>query len=121
MDSSSLIVKGPSSRAEAIDAIRKLDLSRPWEVQITQYYERHSDAQRRRYRKLVEKIADYTGQSSSYIHEHCKIEFLGLEVVRVGGKVVERPKSTTGLNKRQYMEFMEQVEMWAHSYFGIEL
>lgn len=55
-------------------------------------------------------------------HEVCKYKFLKRERVDEStGEILEYLKSTTDLNKKEFNELIEQLQIWASMTFGINL
>lgn len=54
-------------------------------------------------------------------HEFLKLKFNFEQIVGEGGEVMELPKSTTGLTKTEFGEYIDRVRMWAADFLGINI
>ena len=80
---------------------------------------RRSSEANRRYWLVIHTIADKVkpeGQqySADTWHAYFKLKLLGGDDVKLpNGKVIVVPKSSAELDKHEFHEYAEQVEMWA--------
>ena len=109
------------SRQRAIEAIKALDLSKPWLVSIQRERMRRSLNQNALYHKWIGIIAEHVGDTHNRIHEWCKGEFLPPEFITVEGRSRECRKSTTELDTKEMSRFMDLVYTWATSELGLIL
>lgn len=105
----------------AIDYLHGLDLAKRYEMVVRIHKTKRSADQNARYWGILGIIAEDTGHSSSEIHEWCKHEFLGWDVVCVMEKEIQIPKSTTRCNTKQFADYCTRVEAWAASEMGVKL
>jgi hypothetical protein len=55
------------------------------------------------------------------VHDMMKIKFNYERIVSEHGETLELPKSTTGLTKMQFFEYVENIRMWAAGFLGIDI
>lgn len=107
-----LRVHDPHSRADCLRALAALDLRRPWEVHAKPISRQRTNAQNRRYFHLLRVASDTSGFTTAELHDLCKAHVLGVEVVKLGHTIVERPRSTTKLTVQDFSVYVSQVEAW---------
>jgi len=73
------------------------------------------------YHALVNQVSDQTGHSHTAMHEYFKSEFLGYQNFEVNGRILSRPRSTTGLTTKEFSDYVEQVMAWCAEQFSITL
>lgn len=83
--------------------------------------EKRSNDQNSRYWKLLSKLAEKPVQGVKYSsetwHTYCKFKWLGAEDITLpNGKVITQPKSTAGLTKPEFSEYMMNVETWCNEH-----
>jgi hypothetical protein len=115
------VLRSSKERGHVIDILQGLDLSQRYELVLRLHKSRRSKSQNARYWAIIGVIAADTGHTAEELHEYCKREFLGLEVVHIFGKEHERTRSTTGMNTKEFSDYCERVEAWAVSELGVEL
>lgn len=69
-----------------------------------------SISQHRYYWACLEVIANHTGNHSNELHELFKRLFLPPKFIKVLGKEIKIPSSTTNLNKSEFTEYMMKIE-----------
>lgn len=103
--------------------IGKLDLSMTWEVIVRPFVEKRSLTQNARLWLLHTAAAKHVGCSPEDMHEDMLCKFYGYTEVRMpSGDVKRIPlKRSSQLNKKEFAEFMEQVEAFYISELGVSL
>jgi hypothetical protein len=116
-----MLVNSKESRDRAIAVLSSLSLAKPWEVTIVPYVSSRSDAQNKRYWKLMTLLASTTGHDRDELHEWCKDKFLGTREIEISGeRRIVRP-STRRLKVDEFAVYMDQVEHWMIETLGVWL
>ena len=115
------IVRDEYMRGRVADLIAKLDLSRAWQITVEPYRARRSINQNNLYWKWVGIIATDTGNSTDFIHETLKQEFLPPRTGELNGQLRTYRPSTTTLKIDEMTTYMSQVQAWAATTLGIIL
>jgi hypothetical protein len=53
------------------------------------------------------------GYSKDEIHEILKVKFNGVKEVNIGGETILIPRTTTKMNTKEFMEYIEAIQRWA--------
>lgn len=114
-------LRSESIRARVIEFIKGLacDPEHPLEVVVRTLRRPRTVDQNKRYWLIIGFIHEVTGEDRNALHEHCKAKFLGVDRHEVQGRVYEIPRSSAELNTKEFGEYMDQVEAWAVSFFGV--
>jgi hypothetical protein len=80
--------------------------------------EPRSSEQNKRYWAILALLSEKPVQgvifSSMAWHEYFKLKFLGADDIKLpNGKILVRGKSTADLDKPEFSEYMQRVEIWA--------
>jgi len=87
------------------------------EVTISEYRPKRSNQLNQYYWGVVVKIiSDYTGYTKEETHELLKQTFLKKKVL-INDEWYDTTESTTKLDNKQMLEFIEQVKQWAAETF----
>ena len=83
--------------------------------------EKRSSEQNKRYWKLLSLLAQKPVQgeiySSKLWHIYFKFKFLGADDIKLpNGKILTEPKGTSDLDKKQFNEYMLEVEVWCNEH-----
>lgn len=108
-----MIVRDPITKARAIELIANLDVSKPKQVEISEYRRKRSiPANSRYWVGVVTPIADHTGHTPEEIHEILKEQFCPAKEVELSGKKFWR-KSTTLLSTPEFQDYCIRCEVFA--------
>ena len=89
------------------------------EVTINEYKPKRSNQLNQYYWGVVVKIiSDYTGYTKEETHELLKQTFLKKKVL-VNDEWYDTTESTTKLDNKRMLEFIEQVKQWAAEIFSL--
>ena len=95
-------------------------MDRPMQVQIKPYKKRRSAQMNSRYWAILSTIAQEAYRLKlceeyyhpEHWHEYFKRQFLGKKVV-INGDVLLLPESSANKSTMEFMDFVQQVEVWA--------
>ena len=122
LDARLFIVDTEQKRSHASNLIRQLPLEgRIWDITIKPYQSRRSLEANKRLWALHKLASESTGHSTDELHELCRFKFLPRTIVKVGEKEQEVPGRSSKLNKKDFRDFMEQVEAFYISELGVFL
>lgn len=113
------ILKTPKDRERALVAVGICLLDPPTEVIVQPYKKKLSrEAQNRHWsilRQVAAQLKDEDGNyhSPEVWHLHLCSEFLGTDVVKMGGRDKIIPRSSANLSSHEFAEFDDQIEAWA--------
>jgi hypothetical protein len=118
-----LIIKSEAHKGDVKAAIDKLDLTvgKTYRIQITTKRKIRTISQNALYWLWLTCIEQETGNAKEYLHEYFKQEFLGREIVMVFNAEVYPLKTTTGLNTKQFTNYLEKMKVFASVELGITL
>ena len=114
-----LILRNQSDRDKACSVVAGASLEPPSEVILQPWKKKLSREAQNRHWYLVRQIAaqlkDELGQlhSPEVWHLHLAGEFLGAEIVKMGGRDKIIPRSSANLSSHEFAEFDDQIEAWA--------
>ena len=116
------IVDTEAKRTRAAGILAKLPLEgRIWDVSIKPYQSRRSVDANRRLWALHKMASDETGHSVDELHDLCKSMFLPRKEIEVAGEKREVCGASHKLNKKDFRDFMEQVEAFYIEKLGVFL
>ncbi len=105
------ILRTDTNKAHCLEHIR--NLQGVWEVEVREYRKkRTNNANSRYWVAVVTPIARHTGYEPEEMHEILKYKFLGMETVEIGGKEIQKLRSTRKLTTQQFADYMLQCEAW---------
>jgi hypothetical protein len=109
-----MIIRNETDKAEAVDEIQALDLEKPWRVDIVLYRANRSNAQNALLLLWIRVIDDYTGQGVDDLRVIFAVKYLGSTAIEIDGKNIIYPKSTSSLNSKEFTDYLNQIERFAH-------
>ena len=118
------IVKTEEHRAQALEAIRRFSIGKPFCVEIKPYTPNRSKAQNRLMWAWIKTIVDYTGMTpveiagetwdaKDLLHEALKQRYLPQLHHEVLGTKCILLTSTQHLSVGEFTEYLERIEAWA--------
>lgn len=110
-------------RVNVLAFLKKLDLERPLEVIVRPFIAKRTLEQNARLWALHTKAAEFVGCSAEDMHEDMLCKFYGhSEIQMPSGDVKRIPlKRSSQRNKKEFAQFMEQVEAFYISELGVYL
>lgn len=121
-DGQAFILRDNTIRQNAQRFIQALNLdSKVWQVEIKPYRKNRSKAQNRLYWKWLTLIGSELGYQRDEMHAIMADMFLEPITVQAMGKTICVAPSTTKLNTKEFTQYLEQIEIFASSEFGITL
>ena len=103
-----------------IGIIRRLDLSKPYTVEIRLRKGRRTIPQNRLYRLWLVCISHETGNDVDDLHEYFKRKYLEPKEVNIFGSVEIR-YTTTDLTTAQFKEYLDKIQVFASTELAITL
>lgn len=92
-----------------------------FDIRISRFRPRRSIAQNKLYWLWVGCLHEETGNDRDTIHDALKTKFLGTDAIEVLGVRMERPRSSRTLTTAAFTDYLDKVQAWAASEFGIRL
>lgn len=80
------------------------------ELILRKWRSRRSNSQNALYWMYLNLISEQTGNTEEDLHEIFKKSFLIPKIIKYKGQEVEVPKSTTELDKGQFVEYLSKIE-----------
>lgn len=114
-------ITSTQDKKELKRAIDQLKEGVRFDVKITRHHPKRSISQNNLYWKWIDCIHDETGSDKDDIAERLKTKFLGCESREVLGAIIERPRSTTTLSTADFTAYMDKIQAWAATDYGIIL
>lgn len=110
-------------RTNLLAYLKKLDLGTTMEVIVRPFHEKRSNEQNARLWALHSKAAEYVGCSAEDMHEDMLCKVYGYTEVRMpSGDLKRIPlKRSSQRNRKEFAQFMEQVEAFYISELGVWL
>ena len=112
-----LKIRQPSDKAKVIDYISKLPDSKSYGVTVNIFNPKRTVNQNALYWVHMTCIGDYCGNSKDYVHNEMGLKFLPC----TEGKLGKEPVSTTSLNTKEMVNYMDQIRLWAAEFLGLRL
>lgn len=116
-----MIIRTDTDKAEVIEEIQALNLSKPWKVIIELYKKSRSLAQNRLYFMWITGIGKKLGYFTDEMHMVLALKFLPPVTVEWGGRKIVSAKSTSSLNVKEFTDYLNQIEIFATSELGLNL
>lgn len=118
-----LKIKNEHDKAVTKEKIDALDLSKGKSYDITISVKRsiRTISQHRLYWLWVTCIEQETGNDKETLHEYFKQQFLGRQSVQIFNTEVYPLRSTTGLNTKEFTDYLNKIQVFASSELGIVL
>ena len=115
------IVRNDHIRDNALAHIQSLDLSKPWNVQISEYRSPRSVEQNAYLHAVPLKlIAEHTGYSIDELKDYLLMEAFGtIEKDVMGTQIVRPAKRSSDLNTKEFSWFIEWIAAWAMNTLGL--
>lgn len=122
LDARLFIVDNELKRTRAANIVSQLPVDgRIWDITIKPYQSRRSLEANKRLWALHKLASEETGHSVDELHELCKAKFLPRAIVKVGGVETEVSGSSAKLSKKDFRNFMDQVESFYIAELGVFL
>lgn len=99
-------------------------------VSVKKWYKKRSIRQNAVLHWYINEIADETGMAADTIKEVLRHKFLSVDAVdrkgevmadKESGEVLKVYRSTTELTTFEFMEFTEQIRLWANDFLNLNL
>lgn len=113
-----IIIAREWHKNRAIDLIRSLSADSGHVVAIKEKKSKRSLDQNALHWKRLDiirlHVADSTGQifSAENLHEFFKCKFMSVHLVEIGGESVKVRRTTTGMNTKEFAEFMDAIDRY---------
>ena len=123
MNERRFILRSENIRAGFLAFIVKLDISKPIEVVVRDYFEKRSLEQNARLWALHTLAGDFVGCTAEDMHEDMLCMVYGYEERKMLSGYVKRIplKRSSARNKKEFRDFMEKVETFYISELGVFL
>lgn len=99
----------------------KLPVGKRYDVTVKIHRDKRTVDQNRLLFLWIGCISHETGYFKDEVHEIFKKKFLGTETFEMWGEKVERVRSTTNLDTKQFSHYLEKIQQFASSEMGIIL
>lgn len=99
----------------------KLPVGKRYDVTVKIHRDKRTVDQNRLLFLWIGCISHETGYFKDEVHEIFKKKFLGTETFEMWGEKVERVRSTTSLDTKQFSHYLEKIQQFASSEMGIIL
>lgn len=123
MEPRKFILRNDFVRTHLVTFLQKLDLTRVLEVTIKVHQDKRSNSQNARLWALHAAAGRFVGCSAEDMHEDMLCKFFGFTEVKMPSGYTKREplKRSSQLGKKEFGEFMEQVEAFYISELGVWL
>ena len=91
-----------------------LDFNKTWELTIKEYDYSRTNAQNKRYWRLINEIGSFLGYNPEEIHNMMKYKYLSYKNELLGDEVTVVP-STSDLTIKEFLEYQSNIEKFAVS------
>ena len=112
-----LKIRHPNDKAKVLDYIGKLPDSKLYDISVNIFNPKRTVSQNALYWAHISCIADYCGNSKEYTHKAMGLKFLPC----IDGKLGKEPISTTTLDTKQMVTYMDEIRLFAAEFFGLRL
>lgn len=99
----------------------KLPVGKRYDVTVKIHRDKRTVDQNRLLFLWIGCISHETGYFKDEVYEIFKKKFLGTETFEMWGEKVERVRSTTSLDTKQFSHYLEKIQQFASSEMGIIL
>lgn len=120
-DMTDFLIRDQNGRAKALQALRQLDITKPWQFTLKRYYPRRTLSQNARLHKLLHLIADETGNDLEDVKTAFKEMFLEPVNITIGKRQFMVRGSTAKQDTAQLSKFMDKIEAYAARELGVQL
>lgn len=118
------LINGKLILPDTIPLRNELNLLREGMVQVTvkRWSEKRSNKQNKLFWLWLRVIADSTGYTPLQVKSILQYKFLFVdEYCEKTGDIIPRIRSTSELSKKEFTEFMDNVNLWASEYLKLDL
>ena len=105
------VVNGKIDKQEYIEKCFKNFEGKEIDISIKKHRDNRSTTQNRYYWAYLKIISDETGDTSKDLHEFLKRKILPPVFITVLGQEIKIPSSTTKLDKFQFTEYINKIEI----------
>lgn len=116
-----IILRDEATRERLLDAIRRLNIEKPWKVTIERYVKRRSVSQNALLHSWLGIIAESTGNSLDSLKDAYKDMFLPMVPIQLGDEEKMVRRSTATLDTKEMSAFMDAIYAHATGELGILL
>jgi len=110
------LITTEAERADFIRLISEVSLDRPYVAEFKQFRKGRSLAQNKLFWLWLRCIADETGNDVESLHDHFCEQYLGWRFEKVLGVHHRKVHGTSGLDTKQFDEFLEKIRMNMQEY-----
>lgn len=110
----------PFKKEQAIKRFKKL-LDTGATIELKEIKGKRSISQNALYWLWLTCIEAETGNSKEDLHEYFKVSINGYEEIKLYGKTLQIPISTTKDDTKQFKEYLDKIQIFASVELGIDL
>lgn len=107
------LITTEKKRWDAIECLKKLDLTKNIEVWFKKHQPKRSYMQNRLMWMWLDIMAGETGYTPLDLHEIFKVKFLGIETKKLFGDEYIIARSTTGLDTKEFTDYLSKIQALA--------
>lgn len=111
-----LKIRKPADKLMVTEYIGKLP-DKSYDITVNLHREKRTVSQNALYWVHIGCIADECGNSKEYTHKAMGLKFLPC----IDGKLGKEPISTTTLDTKQMVTYMDEMRLWAAEFLGVRL
>jgi hypothetical protein len=121
------LIKNNKIKSNCIEHINSLNQEKEWQVEIKPYKKKRSVSQNALYWLWMKEISQGCYESGGELipdrtyHCYFRQKILGTTQLKVNGTTVWDLKSTTKLNTKDFTQYLEDIEHYVGSEWGIAL
>jgi len=112
-----LKIRQPADKIKVVDYINRLPDSKLYDITVNIHNPKRTVGQNALYWAHMSCIAEYCGNSKEYTHKAMGLKFLPY----IDGKLGKEPISTTTLDTKQMVTYMDEIRLWAAEFLGLRL
>jgi hypothetical protein len=115
-----MIIKTEIDIDRAINQLKNINLDKPWRLDLKLYKKNRTAAQNRilwLWMGYLAKELGHNRQEDVY-SDMCEMFLPTISYESMEGKQKERQQGSSGLNTKEFTEFLERIDRWVVSFFG---
>lgn len=106
-----MLIQNNADRDEWIRRLSQIDVKKAFIAEFKQFRFKRSLNQNNLYWMWLNCIKNDTGNETNYLHEYFSDRYLPVETKTIFGKVVDKRRSTTDLDTREFTDYLEAIRM----------
>lgn len=103
------ILRNPGDIERAIEYLRNLDMSKPFELSITRHQKKRTLPQNKLLWLWLRCVRDETGNEEDFMYQYFCERYLPWNVRLIYGEEIKKQGGSSELNSKEFSEFLDNI------------